>query len=210
MLAPDCSARPVRRQFVLGVVLLVAVSVIGCSSPLMSPSSTPPPHASKPAGPPKVVAVYLEPGSGGQLSQDDLSAHPEVAEVHDQAHLESLTTTRVAIWIDKGAVVLVDLKWLRAKADQKYPVALIGYNSALFSFRETLPIVGIHGPAVTWSQIRLTPGFSVWTLRGGGAGHRSGYLAGFDETPTVSGVLTVTSPAVRGVFPGTPPGTPAP
>lgn len=138
-----------------------------------------------------IRAVYLVPTSGGSIAATDLASHQEVAVVHDQADLESLAATRVAIWIDKDAADMADAHWVRSKAGDKYPVALIGYNNSLYSFRETLPM-GIGGPYVDWSKVKLTPGFSVWMVTSSTASSVSAYDPGFEGTPTVQAVLSET------------------
>ena len=78
------------------------------------------------------------------------------------------------------------------------PVALIGYNDPIYAFRETLPIVGIHGPDIDWNARRLAPGFAVWRVRTATSAGTSGYLKAFDQTPTVDAVLEVTDALLAG------------
>ncbi|MBU4555768.1 MAG: hypothetical protein KJ747_02715 [Actinobacteria bacterium] len=176
--------------FALGAIVLA--TLLGCGT-------QEPREQARTKTPATTSAVYFAPASGKSLTDADLDSHPSVVVARDQASLESLVTTRVAIWIDKGVVSSVDVSWLRERADrERCPVAVIGYNDALYSFRETLPIVGIHGPWVDWDQKQLEPGFSVWMLnKGNTTGSRSGYLSGFSETPTVDAVLRVTDTLLR-------------
>ena len=82
-------------------------------------------------------AVYLVQGQG-QLDPAELAAHPEVAVVHTWADFQRLAQTKVALWIDKDAVDLVDRQWLNEAPQRSYPLAIVGYSSALYAFREAL------------------------------------------------------------------------
>ena len=173
--------------------LLLAVAVAGCArGPQLAPTT------SFPATTTRVTTVYLAPVTGGRLTAADLDAHPAVTVVRSQAELESAVQTTTAVWIDKSAVGTVDGEWLRARAAERCPVALIGYGNALYSFRETLSIAGIKGPYVDWSRVKLEPGFSVWMTRTRSATGTSAFMQGFSETPTVDAVSKVTDSLLQG------------
>lgn len=185
-----------QRNLKLVAVVVSMILIAGCArlpAAVSALSSKPQPPATG------LSAVYLAPASGAKISASDLSSHPSVLVVHNQRDLASAVETRTPIWIDKGAVRMVDRTWLRNHSRKtRCPVALIGYNSALYSFRETLPIVGIHGPDVDWNRQDLEPGFSVWMVEAANDGGTSGYLKGFKEAPTVSAISDVTGALLAG------------
>ena len=112
------------------------------------------------------------------------------------------------LWIDKGVARSLDVGRLyKLTWGKVVPVALIGYNSSFYSFREVLPIAGLYGGFVDWSRVRLEPGFAVYSFRrfihSGGV---EGYQHDYDVTPTVDAVLGATDPILHGEFPtATPP-----
>jgi hypothetical protein len=71
--------------------------------------------------PTQLKAVYLVADGGGQLSESDLKAHPEIVVVHSQQELASEMKGQVAVWIDKNAVKRVDLNWLQVEPQEHYP-----------------------------------------------------------------------------------------
>jgi hypothetical protein len=136
-------------------------------------------------------AVYLV-GSGQQLSAEELKEHPEIVLVDRYEDLkEIISKKKVAIWIDKSAVSLVNDNWLHEEPQKHYPVVLVGYNDPLFSFRDALDGFGIEGPYVDWSQEKIEPGFSLWCIIDETEGVRSAFK-GFDEIPTVERILSET------------------
>ena len=108
-------------------------------------------------------AVYFMPVTSGQITREDLNAHPEILPVTDFASLASQTNRHIAIWIDKDAVDLLPEGWLNREPQKYYPIVLIGYNNALYSMREKLHFP-IHGPWIDWSKQKLEPGFSAWVI----------------------------------------------
>lgn len=178
-----------RTALLVMIVLLVVLGVSACGGGRTLDSQT---TESTDRGSMAVSAVYLTPATGGELSAADLKAHPNVVVVHDQAELESAVQGVTAIWIDRGAVPSVDFAWLKARVDDRYPIALIGYSSALYSFREALNLGTIHGPYVDWAKEKITPGFSVWMTQHLDKNGVEAYMNGFAETPSVDRVLAVT------------------
>jgi hypothetical protein len=162
-------------------LLLIAMTLLGCVGART-----------------QAKAVYLVALSGGLLSASDLKAHPEVVVVNSQRELASQAKTQVAIWIDKNATKLVDLNWLQTEPQNHYPIFLIGYNDALYSFREQLPAFMISGPYVDWSQKQLEPGFSVWKLTAQTSSSTEAYMRGYATSPTVERVLLVTDALLQG------------
>ena len=137
-------------------------------------------------------AIYLV-REHGQLQADDLKAHPEVVVVHSAREFQELGRREVALWIDRDAVDLVDRAWLHAAPQKYYPVVLVGYNDALYSFRDILGGFGIEGPSVDWSKQRLESGFSVWKLKEQTSTSTSAFMQGYDGRPTVVAILAKTN-----------------
>ena len=91
------------------------------------------PAMEPPSSPFRVVYLVQHPG---QLSLDDLQAHPEVAVTSSFDEFKQYAQKKVALWIDENAISLVDNQWLRASPQKYYPVVLVGENNELCAFRE--------------------------------------------------------------------------
>lgn len=137
-------------------------------------------------------AVYLVSESGGVLSTEALEKYPQVVVANSFEALKQSADENTAIWIDKDAIELLDKEWMYEKSQNSVPVVLVGYNDALFSFREILSGFGIEGPSVDWSQKTLEPGFSVWMLKQKTDTSTSAFMKGYDTVPTVEKILAVT------------------
>ncbi len=151
--------------------------------------------------PTSVKAVYLV-QNPGQLSSSDLQAHPEVVVVNTFSDLKQNAHTRVALWIDKNATVLIDGEWLDQAPQMYYPLVLVGYNDTLYAFKYVLHICCFGGPAgIDWTTKVLEPGFSV-IEREGANGLVSGatFLQGYNQTPRVQDILNITNPLLEGTF----------
>ena len=145
-------------------------------------------------------AIYLAPKSGGQLTDEDIKRYPEVIRVTSFNELKELASKNTSIWIDKDAVDLLDLNWLQEEEQSRIPIVLIGYNNALYSFREKLDF-GIQGPKVDWSKQKLETGFSVWMLKEKSSQSRSAFMKGYDTTPETKQILSITNMLLEGKFP---------
>lgn len=137
-------------------------------------------------------ALYLVQG-GGELNADDLQSHPEVLATESFEVYKTFAGSRVALWVDKNAVELVDQEWLHEEPQKNYPLVLVGYNDPLYAFRDVLDGFGIEGPVVDWSKENLEPGFSVWMLLEKTESPQSAVFRGYQEVPTVQGILAVTN-----------------
>jgi hypothetical protein len=141
-----------------------------------------------------IKAVYIV-GEEQQLSDEELLQHPEIAVVKNFDKLkETIKSTKASIWIDKSALHLVDVDWLHQKPQKYYPLVLVGYNNALYSFREKLAGFNIEGPYVDWSEEKLEPGFSVWILIKETKNSSSSILRGYDLFPTVENIIAAIEP----------------
>ncbi len=146
---------------------------------------------------PELKAVYLVAGKG-ELDPAELKAHPEVAVVHTWADFKTgVGQQRVALWIDKNAVSLVKAGdadiWLRQEPQKWRPIVLVGYNDALYSFRESLPYFGISGPAVDWSRQKVGSGFSLWKMQEDTPSSRGATVSSFNVKPGVKTILRLTT-----------------
>ncbi len=145
---------------------------------------------------PAPEAIYLAPESGGQFTKEELSKYPEVIKVTSSNDLKKSVTKNTAIWIDKDSINLIDIKWLQKEAQDKIPIALIGYNNALYSFRDTFNLFGIQGPYVDWTQQKLEPGFSVGMAR-----ENNNFMKGYNSTPDIKQILSITNMLLEGKSP---------
>jgi hypothetical protein len=173
------------RLFTYGILIILILSLIGCYS----------------KGKAYIKAVYLIPDAGGQLTKESISKYSEVVYVTSSNELKKLVSSNTAIWIDKDAVNLVDLDWLQKQAENKIPIVLVGYNNAIYSFREILSLYGIKGPHINWDQKKLEPGFSVGMLKEQTNTSKSVFLKGYDSTPEVEQILKITDGLLEGKFP---------
>ena len=177
------------------IVVLVTLLVVSCAPKvtvrLGAPTDEPQP-ASSPA-----QAIYLVQDSG-QLSSDELQTHPEVVVTNTFDDFKHHAPTKAALWIDKNAVNLVDSHWLHEPPQEYYPLVLVGYNDALYAFRDTLSGFGISGPYVDWSTRTLEPGFSVWMIREETSSSLSAIMKGYNQEPTVQDILNITNALLEG------------
>ncbi len=146
-------------------------------------------------------AIYLAPKDEGQLTEQDISRYPEVIRVSNFNEFKRLVSKNTAIWIDKDAVDLLDLNWVQKEAESKVPIALIGYNNAIYSFREKLSCFGIKGPSIDWGKQKLEPGFSIGMLKETTETSRSVFLKGYEESPDIKQILSITNMLLEGKFP---------
>jgi hypothetical protein len=146
-------------------------------------------------------AIYLAPKDGGQLTKDDINKYPQVIRVSDFNEFKRLVSKNTAIWIDKDAVDLLELNWVQKEAESKIPIALIGYNNAVYSFREKLSCFGIKGPLIDWSKQILEPGFSIGMLKETTETSRSVFLKGYETSPDTKQILSLTNMVLEGKFP---------
>jgi hypothetical protein len=151
-----------------------------------------------------VKAVYLVNGEGPSARERE--RHPEVRIVHTFEDLKRAASERTAVWIDAGALGILGEKgkeWVIQMSRKKYPFVLVGYNNALYSFREQLDCFLISGPGpIDWSRYELTPGFSVIMLEEkkleGGAVEVRGPMRGYKQEPTFDAILAVTNRLLAG------------
>jgi hypothetical protein len=161
-------------------LILTFILIVGCTAtPAASPEAT-------------YKAIYLS-QENGQLSKEDLQAHPDVVATSSFDEFKQLAKKKTALWIDSNAAGLIDKEWLNQKPQRFYPIVLIGYSDALCSFRDTLGGFGIiEGPYTDCSS--LPPGFSVWMLEEETSSGASAFMRGYEQVPTVKDILEKTDP----------------
>jgi len=149
----------------------------------------------KPTEPPSLYkAVYLTHNLEA-LTVDDISAHPEVIISPTFDDFKSHAVSRIALWVDKNAVNMIDKNWLNLPPQKYYPLVIVGYNDPLYCFRDTLSIGQIEGPYVDWSKEEIEPGFCVWMILKEISNEGiSSIFRGYHQTPTVQDILDVTNP----------------
>lgn len=157
--------------------LIIVLFVTGC--------------ASKPEAP--IKAVYLVRGVG-QLSREDLQAHPEVMVTDNFDSLKDNAQSKVAIWIDINAVEFVDLEWLGQSPQALYPVVLVGNGDETCSFFNAIHYFTFE-PTCCLECGFPPPGFSVNIQSGVSEGHMRGY----ETIPTVQDILDITNPLLDGI-----------
>lgn len=174
-------------------VIMIMLLLVGCK-PMATSAENPSSNQSEPN---IISAIYLVQGQG-QLAASDLRLHPEVMVTNSFDEFKRHSQAKVALWIDKNAVSLVNMDWLHQAPQKYYPLVLVGYNDALYSFRETLLGFPISGPAIDWSAVTLEPGFSVWMIREETSSSISTYMMGYAQPPTVDAILTITNALLKG------------
>ena len=174
--------------FRLAALLIIIAMLIACTAetePATQPASSP------------FQAVYLV-QNPGQLSMDDLQSHPEVMVTNSFDEFKQHAQTKVALWIDKNAIELLDQQWLHVAPQKYYPLVLVGYNEPLYAFREALSGFEIEGPYADWSTMTLEPGFSVWMIREETGSSLSAFMNGYNQKPTVQDILKITNALLEG------------
>jgi hypothetical protein len=166
--------------------------------------------------PPEYRAVYLV-RDPGVLSGDDLQAHPEVLVVHSTEDFQSAAKSRIALWVDKNAIDLVQKRsepWISQKPQRYYPVVLVGISDPQYAFPNLIPVAYpfVGPPAPGWpDEYQATPdpnskgqGFSVWILLEDSETEKKAWGPGFEKPPTVQNILDITNPLLEGKVPSTP------
>ena len=161
----------------------------------------------KPAVPLK--AVYFVHGQG-ELSSEDLQAHPEVAVVHTFDEFKQHAKQKVALWVDKNATPFEpgQEKWINDAPQTYYPIVLIGTSDTLYAFRDLLRLCCFMGPADNYPGVNA-PGFSVIQWKQGNEPDARNVilLQGFNQKLTVQAILEITNILLEGKIQPTPTAT---
>src|SRR5258706_11980944 len=83
----------------------------------------------------------------GELSQQDLQAHPEVAVVQTFDEFKQYGKQKMALWIDKSATPFnsEEEKWINAAPQTYYPIVIVGTSDKLYGFSELIKLHGFTG-----------------------------------------------------------------
>ena len=150
----------------------------------------------------RITAAYLV-RPPGQLSQSELDRRPEIFVTTSFAAFQQAARQRIALWIDKNALTLVDSNWLDQPPQSAYPIIVIGYNDTLHAFRDGLTICCFAGPANP-DYSGSEPGFSVILRASGEMGAPMIMLQGFKQVPHVDDILRISNDLLDGNIHPTP------
>lgn len=141
--------------------------------------------------------VYICQVNGCSFSEEELKKYQQIKVVFTNQALTILAKKKIGIWIDKGAISIIDTIWLQQPPQNYYPVLVVGYGSALYAFRDHLSYP-IAGPYVDWSTQQVEPGFSVYMLQQqrGGLPIKA-IMQDYHEVPTVQRMLAVMRDLLR-------------
>jgi hypothetical protein len=184
------------------IIVFAIFLVIGCT-PAPTNSPVPPTPTSNPIPPTllsssgiPIKAIYFVQGVG-QLSPEDLQAHPEVIATDSFNEFKKFAESKVALWVDINSVGLVDLAWLGESPQSFYPVAVVGNSNDFCAFFVNMLYFTFEVPPAEDEDYCSTPwpGFSVNKLTSESRGTSHGY----EQPPTVQGILDVTTPLLESV-----------
>ena len=143
----------------------------------------------------RLKAVYLVYGQG-ELSSEDLQAHPEIAVVHTFDEFKKYARQKMALWIDENATPFnsEEEMWINEAPQTYYPIVLVGTSDTLHAFKNLLRLCCFMGPAGEYPGYDA-PGFSViqWGKTNDPNYHAVILLQGYDQTPTVPAILEITN-----------------
>ncbi|MFO8102222.1 MAG: hypothetical protein R6U37_08710 [Dehalococcoidia bacterium] len=147
------------------------------------------------------IAVYLIQGTP-QIPSADLAEHPEILVATTFAEFQKAASTEIQLWIDKEAVDLVDIAWLRSEPQKYYPLVLVGSNDPSRFFTEVGRHVFTGGPVILdLESNQPESGFSVdIPLQNTDYPDRPGFPAfikGYDWTPSSQSILDIIDTVVK-------------
>lgn len=152
----------------------------------------------------QLKAVYFV-HEEGELSSEDLQAHPEVVVVQTFDEFKKYARQKIALWIDKSATPFnsEQEKWINEAPQTFYPIVLVGTSDTLHAFRDLLRLDGFIGPAI-YSGMNA-PGFSViqWEAKDN-LGFHALIENGYNQKPTVQAILEITNALLEGKLKPTP------
>jgi len=138
-------------------------------------------------------AVYFV-SRQGELSLQDLQAHPEIVAVHTFADFKKAASRKMALWIDRSATPFDSEQgeWINEAPQMYYQIVLIGTSEMLHAFRDLLNICCFSGPADYLGMD--APGFSVSQ----NDPDNNGFSQRYDQKPTVQSILDITNALLEG------------
>ncbi|MGD0751235.1 MAG: hypothetical protein ABSA23_07485 [Anaerolineales bacterium] len=145
-------------------------------------------------------AVYFVHGQG-ELSSQDLQAHPEIVVVQTFDDFRKYASRKMALWIDKSATPFdsEQEEWIN-EAPQIYdPIVLVGTSDTLHAFKGLLRICCFSGPASAYPGYDA-PGFSViqWEMTNEPNNNAVIFAQGYNQKPTVQSILEITNSLLEG------------
>jgi hypothetical protein len=150
-------------------------------------------------------AVYFVRGQG-ELSSEDLQAHPEIVVVQTFDELKKYAHQKTSLWIDKSATPFnsEQEKWINEVPQTFLPIVLVGTSDTLHSFRDLLRLCCFMGPANYPGED--APGFSViqWKVENDPNARTAIFLQGYNQKPTVQAILEITNALLEGTLKVTP------
>jgi hypothetical protein len=151
-------------------------------------------------------AVYFVRGQG-ELSSDDLQAHPEIVVVQTFDDFKKYASQKIALWVDKNATPFnaEQEKWINEAPQAYYPIVLVGTSDTLHAFKNLLGLCCFMGPAGDYPGYDA-PGFSVlqWEATNAPDERAVILLQGYDQKPTVQAILDITNALLEGKLEPTP------
>jgi hypothetical protein len=153
-------------------------------------------------------AIYFVHGQG-ELSSEELQAHPEVMVVQTFEELKKNASQKTAIWIDKSATPFdsTEEKWINEGPQAYSPIVLIGTSDTLYSFRDLLGLCCFMGPTGIYPGFN-SAGFSI-IQREPPADPTTApmdvpFMQGYNQKPTVPSILEITNDLLEGILRPTP------
>src|SRR5512133_3564816 len=153
-------------------------------------------------------AVYLTHGQG-ELSSEDLRAHPEVMVVGSFEELKKNSNQKIALWIDRNATPFdsAQEEWINAAPQVYDPLVLIGTSDTLHAFRDLLRICCFLGGPDNYPGADA-PGFSVILRKPPTDPNTASvdipFMHGYDQKLTVQSILESTNDLLQGKIRPTP------
>lgn len=151
-------------------------------------------------------AVYFVQGQG-DLSSEDLQAHPEIVTVQTFDDFKKVASQKIALWVDKNATPFntEQQKWINEAPQTYYPIVLVGTSDTLHAFKNLLGLCCFMGPADEYPGYDA-PGFSVlqWEATNAPDERAAILLQGYDQKPTVQAILEITDALLEGKLKPTP------
>ncbi len=151
-------------------------------------------------------AVYLVHGQG-ELSSEDLQAHPEIVVVQTFDEFKKYTHQKIALWVDRSATPFTpeEEQWINETPQAYYPIVLIGTSDTLHAFRDLLRICCFLGGPGDYPGADA-PGFSVIQKEetSDPTTPSVSFIQGYNQKPTVQAILEITNALLEGKLKPTP------
>ncbi len=148
------------------------------------------------SAPPLRAAYLVQPR--GQFPQAELDKHPEILVTDSFEEFKRAARHRIALWIDKNAIQLVEQGWLDAMPQASYPIVVVGYNEPLLAFGYNLRLCCFTGGPIGQDWSGAQSGFSVIERANGEFGAQITMVQGFKQTPTVDDILRISNDLLDG------------